>query len=465
MKLTLRDIDHLRPREFRLRELLKEPLTGVSTDTRTVSAGELFIALRGPQFDGHRFLREAVARGARAIMVDERGSRGDLPRVPCLVVEDTVRGLAALARLHRERFSLPVVAVGGSSGKTTTKEMLAAVLGQRYRVLKTEKNYNNHIGVPRTLLRLERKHEIAVVEIGTNHPGEIAALCAMVVPTHGLLTNIGSEHLEFFGSLDGVMAEEGILFEVLAQRKGMAFINADDRRVLALARRCRRGVRYGFRARNTAVRGKNLRLDEQGCACFEFAGGRVRKGVGVSLQVPGRHQGMNALAAVAVGLTFGVPAAKIAAALASFEGAEKRMAMLNLDGVLVFNDTYNANPDSTVAALETLASTRVRGKRIAVLADMLELGAAEAAEHRRVGEAATRLGIEYVLTYGTRAKKIHEAVQSAFAAHYDQKNVLAEYLAELVGPGDAVLLKGSRGMAMEDVLEFLKQRRAAARQN
>jgi UDP-N-acetylmuramoyl-tripeptide--D-alanyl-D-alanine ligase len=465
MKLTLHDIDRLGLREFRLRELLKEPLAGVSTDTRTVAAGELFVALRGPQFDGHRFLREAVERGARAIMVDERGSTGDLPHVPCLVVDDTIRGLAGLARLHREKFSIPVVAVGGSSGKTTTKDMLVAVLGQRYRVLKTEKNHNNHVGVPRTLLRLEKRHEIAVVEIGTNHPGEIAALCAAVAPTHGLLTNIGSEHLEFFGSLDGVAAEEGVLFEVLARSGGKAFINADDHRVVALARRCRGGIRYGFGARNAAVRGKGLTLDDRGCASFAFVGGRVRSGVGVQLHVPGRHQGMNALAAAAVGLMFGVPAGKIAAALASFEGSEKRMAVLNLDGVVVLDDTYNANPDSTVAALETLASMRVRGKRIAVLADMLELGAAEEAEHRRVGEVAAKLGIEYVLTFGARAKRIHEAAHGGFAAHYDQKNVLAEYLAELVGPGDAVLLKGSRGMAMEDVLEFLKQRRTAARQN
>jgi UDP-N-acetylmuramoyl-tripeptide--D-alanyl-D-alanine ligase len=464
MKLTAHDIDALHGREFRLRELLTKPLTGVSTDTRTLAAGELYVALRGGRFDGHRFLRDAVERGAGALMVDVPGSAGVLPRIPILVVDDTMRGLAMLARLHRNRFAVPIIAVGGSSGKTTTREMIAAVLGRRYRVLSTEKNYNNQVGVPKTLFRLEKKHEIAVVEIGTNHPGELAPLCAMLAPTHGLLTNIGAEHLEFFASLDGVSAEEGALFDTLARSGGTAFVNADDRRVVALARRCRRTVRYGFRARKFAVQGKTLRLDEQARAQFAFAGGRMRKSAAVRLSIPGRHQGMNALGAATVGLTFGVPAREIVAALESFAASEKRMAVLDLNGVTVLNDTYNANPDSTIAALETLASMRVRGKKIAVLADMLELGAAEVAEHRRIGETAVRLGIDYVLTYGSRAEEIHRAVHGPFAVHYEQKNVLAEYLAELLAPGDAVLLKGSRGMAMEDILVFLTQRHSAAEQ-
>ncbi len=462
MKLTARDIDRLELLEFRSRELLREPLTGVSTDSRMVGRGELFVALRGPQYDGHRFLREAVAGGARAVMVDVKGSAGDVPPVPCLVVEDTLRGLASLARLHRDKFSLPVLAVGGSSGKTTTKEMLASVLRRRYRVLSTEKNYNNQVGVPKTLFRLGKEHDVAVVEIGSNHPGELAPLCQMLAPTHGLLTNIGTEHLEFFGSLEGVSAEEGVLFETLARNGGTAFVNSDDKRVAALARRCRRTVRYGFRARNAFVRGKALELDDRACARFEWIGGRLRKHVAVRLAVPGRHQAINALAAIAVGLNFGVPAGEAVSALECFSAPDKRMAVLNLGGVTVLNDTYNANPDSTIAALEALASMKIRGKKIAVLADMLELGAAEAGEHRRVGEAAGRLGLDCVLTYGERARGIHDAVRGPFAVHYDQKNVLAEYLLELIGPGDAVLLKGSRGMAMEDLLEFLAQRFGAA---
>jgi UDP-N-acetylmuramoyl-tripeptide--D-alanyl-D-alanine ligase len=337
--------------------------------------------------------------------------------------------------------------------------MAAAVLGVRYRVLCTEKNFNNQVGVPKTLFRLDETHEIAVVEIGTNHPGELQVLCEMLEPTHGLLTNIGREHLEFFRSVDGVEEEEGVLFDHLAKRSGtQAFVNADDPRVVARARRCRKKLAYGFGSRVRGVRGRKLRLGETACARFEFSGGRAKKPVPVHLGIPGRHHAGNALAAAAVGIAFRVRPAAIAGALEAFRATDRRMEVLDMSGITVLNDTYNANPDSTIAALETLAAMHVPGKRIAVLGDMLELGSKEKEEHRRVGEAASRLGIEYLLTFGPRARQIHEAAATTFAVHYEQKNVLAEYLAELVAPGDAVLLKGSRGTAMEDLVTFLGER-------
>jgi UDP-N-acetylmuramoyl-tripeptide--D-alanyl-D-alanine ligase len=460
MKLTPNDIRKLKPVEIRNAEMLeRKPMTGVSTDSRTVLQGDLFVALRGPNFDGHRFIAEAVARGARAVMVDGTVRRGLWPRVPEIVVDDTMLALGNLARLYRRKFNIPVVAIGGSSGKTTTKEMAAAVLGARYRVLCTEKNFNNQVGVPKTLFRLDETQEIAVVEIGTNHPGELRVLCEILEPTHGLLTNIGREHLEFFQSIDGVEEEEGVLFDHLAQRSGtQAFVNADDPRVVARARWCRKKLAYGFGSRVSGIRGRKLRLGDTACARFEFTGGRTKKPVPVQLGIPGRHNAANALAAAAVGLAFRVPPGSIAGALKAFRASDKRMEVLDMAGVTVLNDTYNANPDSTIAALETLAAMRVPGKRIAVLGDMLELGSREKEEHRRVGEAASQFGIEYLLTFGPRARQIHEAAATAFAVHYEQKNVLAEYLAELVAPGDAVLLKGSRGTAMEDLVTFLGER-------
>jgi UDP-N-acetylmuramoyl-tripeptide--D-alanyl-D-alanine ligase len=459
MRLTLRDLQDLKPLEIRNRERLQGVLTGVSTDSRTTRSGDVFFALRGPSFDGHQFLGEALARGARVAIVEVATSHwpttGDAPLV---VVEDTTKALGTLAQLYRSKFSIPVLAIGGSSGKTTTKEMTAAVLAARLNVLRTEKNLNNHIGVPKTLFRLERKHDVAVVEIGTNHPGELKVLCEILMPTHGLLTNIGAEHLEFFESIDGVAREEGLLFEWLARHAGVALVNADDPRVVSVARACRRRISFGFSSRGAGVRGRSLWLDDRGRAQFEFSGGRIRKRRKVCLGVPGRHQAANALAAAAVGLTFGIPAAAIVEALQTFAASDKRMAVFDLRDVTVLDDTYNANPDSTIAALQTLAAMRVTGKRVAVLGDMLELGPCEAEEHRRIGEAAARLGIDYVLTYGSRAKQIHDAAKNVFAVHYDQKNVLAEYLVELVAPGDAVLIKGSRGMAMEDVVTFLVQR-------
>jgi len=458
MRLTGADLLAISPREIRNGDLLPRALTGVSTDSRSIQAGDLFVALKGPSFDGHAFLESVLARGAGAAVVESGAADGRLPRMPLVVVEDTTVSLGRLARVYRNRFALPVLAVGGSSGKTTTKEMIAAVLGQRHRVLKTEKNYNNQIGVPRTLFRLERKHDIAVVEVGTNHPGELQVLCEILDPTHGLLTNIGAEHLEFFRDLRGVAREEGRLFQYLAGRGGKALVNADDARVVREARAVRRRIRYGFAPGRRSIRGRLLGLTRSACAVIAFAGPGMKRPVSATLAIPGRHHALNALAAAAAGLSFGVSGRDIAEALESFRAQDNRMQLLESGGVRIVNDTYNANADSTIAALETLAAMDVTGKRIAVLGDMLELGEREEAEHRRVGRKAGRLGVEYLLTYGERARAIGEASGIRNTLHYEQKNMLAEYLAELVAPGDAVLVKGSRGMAMESVVLFLMQR-------
>jgi UDP-N-acetylmuramyl pentapeptide synthase len=278
-------------------------------------------------------------------------------------------------------------------------------------------------------------------------------------PTHGVVTAIGREHLEFFGSLEGVAREEGELYEVLRNRKkGMAFVRADDPAVSSLATGIRRRVTYGFAARRADIRGKDLKLNAEGCAEFLLSLPRSKKPLEIRLGIPGEHSAVNALAAAAVGSAFRVPAKAICGALESIRPSSRRMEVVHLEGVLIFNDTYNANPDSMLAALKTLAATRVRGKRIAVLADMRELGAAGPGEHERVGRAARELRIDYVLTFGPLARRIHESAGTAQALHYDEKNMLAEYLAELIAPGDAVLVKGSRGMKMEDVVAFLVER-------
>jgi UDP-N-acetylmuramoyl-tripeptide--D-alanyl-D-alanine ligase len=427
---------------------------GVSTDSRTIGPGELFVALSGETFDGHSFVSRARERGATAAIV-ERVVEG-VDGLALVVVDDALAALARLARNHRRKFRIPVLAVAGSNGKTTTKEMIAAVLRTSRAVLSTAGNYNNHIGVPLTLLRLRGEHEVAVVEIGTNHPGELAALLKILEPTHGIITNIGSEHLEFFGSLKGVAREEGTLFRWLAGR-GLAFVNADDQEAVRLARTVRKRFTFGF-SRGLDVSGTGLAFDPLGCPEFRCGGKKVARSFPVRLPVPGAHSAANALAAAAVGVAFKVPPGKIRTALAGFKAVSKRMEVLSIAGITVFNDTYNANPDSVIAGLRALAGAAVAGKRIAVLADMKELGTDGPAEHARVGAALSELGIEYLLTYGTAAKHYHDGARATFAVHYDQKNVLAEYLAELLMAGDAVLIKGSRGMAMEDVVSFLAQR-------
>lgn len=432
---------------------------GISTDSRTLEKGDLFVALRGENFDGHRYVDVAIERGAVAVVVESSYPITGQERIPHLVVGSTAVALGELALRYRRKFSLPVLAIGGSNGKTTTKDMIALVLAQRLSVLSTEGNLNNHVGVPQTLFRLRPGHDVAVVEIGTNHPGEVRALCGILEPTHGLVTMIGKEHLEFFRSISGVAKEEGWLYNFLIGKpRAVAFVNADDPLVVRASKGVRRRVLYGAVARGADLRGMVKAADASGRVLLALRRKGQQRETEVHLRVPGEHHALNAIAAAAVGMHFGVSIGQIAKALESFRPVNRRMEVLSFDGMTVLNDSYNANPDSTIAALRTLASARARGKRIAVLGDMLELGETSGREHVRVGKEAARLKIDYVLTYGEAAREIHRAADGPSAIHYEQKNMLSEYLAELAGPGDIVLVKGSRGMKMEDVVTFIRER-------
>jgi UDP-N-acetylmuramoyl-tripeptide--D-alanyl-D-alanine ligase len=463
MKLRPEELKHISHIEFlNVEKLRGKEIFGVSTDSRSVREGELFVALRGESFDGHKFLTEAFEKGCAAAIVDPAAKLDAVKTLPLLIVRDTTRALGELAKYYRQKFSIPVIAIGGSNGKTTTKEMVAAVLSQTYSVLSTQGNLNNHIGVPQTLFKLEKRHQAAVIEIGTNHPGELKYLCDILEPTHGLLTNIGREHLEFFKNLSGVAKEEGTLFDKLHKHKGaVAFVNVDDKRVAAKAKKLKAVVSYSFATKKASVVGRMSSTNEAGCAKFSFSAKSAKRAATVQLKIPGAHNAYNALSAAAIGLTLKVPTTKIQSALEKFSPAKKRMEILNINGIVLFNDTYNANPDSMIAALHTLVSAAVTGKRIAVLADMKELGDASFDEHARIGKEASKLSIDYLFTYGEHAKKTYEAATLKNKLHYDQKNVLAEYVAELLSPGDAVLVKGSRGMTMEDVVAFLQERLTA----
>jgi UDP-N-acetylmuramoyl-tripeptide--D-alanyl-D-alanine ligase len=440
-------------------------LTGISTDSRTIQHGDLFIALRGDTFDGHNFITKAVEAGAGAIVADSKWVEPNQIlfsslNVPRLIVEDTIHTFGQMANVHRKKFKIPVLVIGGSNGKTTTKEMVSAVLRSKFRILHTEGNLNNHVGVPQTILRLEKEHQIAVLEIGTNHFGEIDYLCSIVEPTHVLITNVGREHLEFFGSIDGVAKAEGEAFEWLRQHRrttGIGFVNQDDGHLKKQSKGVHKSISYGFAKGAASVKGKVQSVSENACVQLEVRQ-RAKKSFRVQLSVPGQHNAFNALAAATVGLTFKVPVKRIQQALSSFSSASKRMQVLKLDSVIVLNDTYNSNPDSVMAALGVLGSIGTPGKKIAVLADMLELGKNSIEEHKRIGEAVTTSGAKYLLTYGQLSKHTHEAAATAQKSHYEQKTVLSEYLFSLLSPGDVVLVKGSRGMRMEEVVAFITER-------
>ena len=442
---------------------------GVSTDSRSVSGGQIFFALRGENFDGHKFVSDAIAKGASCAVVERKWldqNRDYAQTLPLVVVENTVTALGQLARIHRRKFDVPVVAVGGSNGKTTTKEMVARVLGKKMKVLKTAGNHNNQIGVPLTLFQLSRSHEAAVVEIGTNQPGEIARLCEILLPTGGLITNIGREHLEFFRNIAGVGKEEGALFEFLGANNGTAFVNKDDDFVVALSSSVKRRFTYGFTANRSLRRdmaGRLFGFDAAGRGLFEMK--YKRKTELVRLGVPGIHNAFNAAAAAAVGFYFGVSAREIKKALESYRSIEKRMELLKIGGVTILNDTYNSNPDSVTAAVRWLSMVTSSGRRIVALGDMLELGKAAAREHREVGKKIAKQKFDYLLTYGNLAREIAVAADSRLKAEsFEDKSKLIERLMGLVAPGDVVLVKGSRGMKMEEVVNTLAEKlKAGAR--
>ena len=457
MKITLEDlksVPHVALHKFESLNIKK--FSGISTDSRSVKPGELFFAIRGEKFNGHEFVSRAFSKGASCAVVEETAGRQSWSDFPLFIVENSVRTLGELANVHRQKFEIPIIAVAGSNGKTTTKEMIAAVLSTQYSVLSTAGNLNNNIGVPQTLFGLTKRHQIAVIEIGTNHFGELKYLCEILNPTHGLITNIGHEHLEYFKNIEGVSKGEGELYQAIS-KKGQGFVNTDDEYVVGMAKVLKNKITYGFSKKRNRTQGRLTNIDNKGCPEFSVKT-RSKKEFTIKLNTPGTHAMLNGLAAAAVGIKFGIKADNISRSLRKFAGIGKRMEIIKIGSATIINDTYNANTDSVRSALETLQLMNCKGNKIVILADMLELGDAAMEEHSAIGNFIGEMGFEYLLTYGETAKYIYDSADVKMKIHYDQKNILSEYAAELVSDGDIVLVKGSRGMKMEDVVTFLTER-------
>jgi UDP-N-acetylmuramoyl-tripeptide--D-alanyl-D-alanine ligase len=325
MKITLRDCSHLTGAVVQTGTRIR--ITGVSTDSRKVKKGNIFFALRGEKFDGHQYWQDAYRQGASIVVVEKtwleaNGGSARGITIPVVAVPDTTKALGELAGIYRQKFAIPVLAIGGSNGKTTTKEMIASVLRKKYSVLSTEGNLNNHIGVPQMLFRLTPKHDIAVLELGTNHPGELGYLCSITRPTHALITNIGREHLEFFIDKRGVAQEETELFRAV-EKKGTAFVNLNDQFLAPFQKKVRYVVSYGTAPR-AAVRGMKMKLNDLAQPFFELRVKGKKIVYPLQLSAAGMHNVSNALAAAAVGTAFRVPVKKIAEALEQFNAAQKR---------------------------------------------------------------------------------------------------------------------------------------------
>lgn len=427
-------------------------LADVCTDTRKIQPGSLFVCLRGERFDGHSFASQAAQLGAAALLVDHPVDAD----VPQLVVTDTGKALLQLAGWYRRRFRLPIVGLTGSVGKTTTKEFIALVLGAKYNTLKTQGNLNNEIGVPQMLFRLEDSHTAAVIEMGMNHFGEISRLTRAVAPTVGLITNIGVSHIENLGSRAGILQAKLEILEGMAPDAPL-IVNMDN----DMLRTVKLGDRplLTFAIDDQSADFTATDIAEQG-STTTFTVHHSTFTQPVTIPTVGIHNVYNALAAMAVGYVIGVDPVAAAAALANYVPAGMRQNLVQVGGVQVIEDCYNASPDSMRAALQTLGKLPVH-RRYAVLGAMLELGDYAKEAHTQVGKMAAENGIDGVLAYGADAAYIVEAAKQAGlenARLFDTKEALAQSLAQQVQPGDGVLFKGSRGMHLEDVMHTVYER-------
>jgi UDP-N-acetylmuramoyl-tripeptide--D-alanyl-D-alanine ligase len=388
----------------------------VCIDSRSIDPNDLFVAIVGEVHDAHAFISDVVEQGARGLMVNSQKAR-DLPvsawqtqNIACVAVSDTTRALGDLAAFHRARTDAAIIAITGSNGKTTTRQMTAAVVARKFNTLSTIGNYNNQIGVPLTLLRLAPEHRWAVVELGTNSPGEIARLAQICAPDIGVITNVGPAHLEGLSSLDGVMREKGQLLDHL-KPEGKAVLNADDRRVSKIAARTKKDVLFFGLSDKATIRATAVNEKSSG---ISFNLNLPRESLTVNLKVAGHFMVVNALAAAAVGQMLGLPAAEIKAGLETFEPAWGRMNILQTaSGIHVIDDTYNANPDSMKAAITTLTSLRANNRSVFVAGDMLELGAQTESLHRQVGVWAATANISKLLVTGEYAEAVAGGAKEA----------------------------------------------------
>lgn len=422
-----------------------EEVRGVSTDTRSLRPGDLYFALRGPSFDGHAFVAEAFRRGACAAVVERQVEAPG----PTIAVADTLAALGALASAYRMTLPARVIGITGSNGKTTTKEMVAHILGKDRRVVKAQGSFNNFVGLPLTLFSADPAAEFLVLEIGTNHRGEIARLGAVARPDAAVLTSVGASHLEGLGSVEGVADEKVSLLDYL--RAGGFAVLHDDPRILSRVRLpAERVLTFG------ADDGADLfPARVRAGSALEF----TARGVEFRLGLLGEWNALNALAASAVAMSYGVTLPECARRLADFKPPKMRMERLELGGVTIINDAYNSNPESATRAVREFSRLAAAGRKVAVIGEMLELGAESEAYHRRLGELVAESAVDVVVGVGERARALLEAVNGAKEKHgFGSVEEMRDRWPEFVRPGDAVLLKGSRAVGLEKLVKWMGER-------
>lgn len=427
---------------------------GVSTDSRSTQKGQLFFALPGEHFDGHDYVPDAIKKEAAACVVSESWFTrkvSDFPNGRFVVVQNPLTALQSLAKLHRQKFETSVIAVTGTNGKTTCKEMIFAVLSKAFNTVATQGNLNNEIGVPLTLLNITSDTQVAIVEMGADKKGDIAFLCDLAQPDSGVITNIGKAHIRSFGSIQAIAETKTELFEALTA-DGVRFVNMDDERLSPHSKQTKGLVTFGIKNASD-YRGEVLSLNEQACAKVRVYAPENHT-IDFQLNVPGTHHAYNALIAAAMGHSLGLDDDDIRSALENYRQPANRMGIRHHKGVTILDDTYNANPESVRAALDTLTAFKHSGRTVAVLSDMLELGPISQEEHIGIGEYVSKKKPDALFTTGGESKLIHDHAKTlSNNFYYEKKKDLAGALITFVKPGDVLLIKGSRGMKMEEVIK------------
>jgi UDP-N-acetylmuramoyl-tripeptide--D-alanyl-D-alanine ligase len=411
----------------------------VSTDSRAPQDQSIFFALNGPNFKGAKFAQMAIEKGAKYAVVDDPNMASE----NIFVVEDTLQALQDLARYHRRQLSIPVIGITGSNGKTTTKELIHAVLSQKFNTLYTQGNLNNHIGVPLTLLRIKPEHEIAIIEMGANHIGEIALLSSIAMPTHGMITNIGKAHLEGFGSLEGVARGKSELYVHLDAHTGTVFVNTGNEHLMRMSRRIENKVTYP---------GPEDYYHSELLEASPFVVYKDEEGNIVNTQLVGSYNYENMAAAACIGKFFGVPLAKANEAIANYSPVNNRSQVLQKGSNTIILDAYNANPTSMAAAVRNFGGMKAP-KKVVILGDMFEMGTESEAEHKALGEVVNSQPFDNVLLCGKDMK--HAAAVNSKFLYFETKQELQQWLQQHPVSESYVLIKGSRGMGLETLVEIL----------
>ncbi len=435
-----------------------KPVSSVVIDSRSVPFNSLFVAIEGEKYDGHDFVRAAVKSGASAVMINNKKYRRfkDLD-IPFITVKDTTAGLGDLARIWRSKLRTKIIGITGSAGKTSTKEILAALLSDKFKVNRTKGNNNNHIGVPLTLLDTDNRYDYLVLELGTNHFGEIPYTAGIARPDFAMITNIGSSHLEFLKNRQGVFKEKSALFTETAARGGTLFINSDDDILAKAMPGYAKKISFGFSGK-AEVRGKILGFDQDGKPVIEIAKrGKTIKG---AIPLYGEQSAKNFLAAYAAALQTGMTGRQIYKSAAKFKAVDKRLNVKRFKDFVLIDDTYNANPESMRYAIELLGRIKAVRKKIAVLGDMFELGDHAEKLHKGLVTVLRKNKIDAVFTTGKFTKIINEALKNSKieAKHFASRNKLEAFLRALDLNNTAVLVKGSRGMKMEEFVKVIEGR-------